>query len=53
MKTRFFATDGIEACLEAGDALLGETSAWCNADGGNTQCDWDIFTINKTLEKVK
>lgn len=48
MKTCFFATDGIEECLKAGDAFLGETSAWCNADGGDMQCDWDIFAIPKT-----
>lgn len=45
MKNQFYAIDGAEDYLAVDDAFLGKTSAWCNADGGDVQYDWDIFEV--------
>lgn len=45
MASEFYAVDGIEECLAEDKAALDETSAWCNADGGDVQYDWDIFEV--------
>lgn len=45
MASEFYAVDGVEECLAEDYAFLGKTSAWCNADGGDTQYDWDIFEV--------
>ena len=46
MVDKFYATDGAEECLAEDKTALDETSAWCNADGGDVQYDWDIFEVS-------
>lgn len=45
MEDQFYVVDGVEECLAEDKAELDETSAWCNADGGDVQYDWDIFEV--------
>lgn len=43
MRNEFYKVPGIEECLKEEQAELDESSAWCNADDGDTKYDWKIF----------
>lgn len=47
----FYAVDGAEELQEEEKAFLGEISAWCNADDGDTSYDWEIFEIPQAKEE--